>query len=275
MSITHRIETVTPEMAAKWIDKNGVNRKVIQSVVDLYASDMKNGRFLMAGEPVQFGASGRLLNGQHRLWASIQSDCSFQALVVRGIENEEEVMRVIDSGKKRTLAHALEINGMGSATLLAAIINTCWRYDKHRLMAPEYPSHAEAFAWYETHSEVREAVTVSYAVTRQIKLPPSVVGAAYYINAQVDPEAAEQFWVYAGSGEGLEGGDPILAYRRWIIGQIRDPKAPTPKVHLAYALKAMNAWRDGRSTRLLIWRTSEGMPERWDSTQPARKSRRG
>ena len=48
----HRFETVTPEIAYTWLERNTCNRNVIQLVVDRYARDMKSGRWHLTGDPV-------------------------------------------------------------------------------------------------------------------------------------------------------------------------------------------------------------------------------
>jgi hypothetical protein len=209
--VTIRRETITPEIATAWLERNLSNRNLVQSTVDRYARDMRAGRWHYTGDPIQFGISGRLLNGQHRLWACVEAEVAFECAIVRGIVNEEEVVDVLDTGVKRTLASALQIHGEKDTLVLASIINTCWRYDLDRC---------------------------------------------------TDSEAAEEFWRLACSGEGLTG-DPILAYRRWIMGSISKRDKPTPAVWLAYTLKAMNLWRAGKNIRVLVVKPDEGMPEVW------------
>lgn len=262
--ITHRIEIVTPEIAARWLERNETNRKLDQSTVDRYARDMRAGRWHLTGEPIQFGISGRLLNGQHRLWACVESDVAFETMVIRGLVNEDEIVDVIDTGKKRTLGNAFQIHGEKDAMLLAAIVNTCWRYEDDRCKGP-YPTHEEGLAYLNAHPNIREATKIARIVYSRVKAQASAVGAAYYLNSLVDGEASEEFWMRAADGEGLAAGDAILAYRRWVIQAVSRRDKPIPNIWLAYNLKAMSQWRAGKNVRVLAVKPDEGMPDTWDA----------
>jgi hypothetical protein len=261
--VTHRIEVVTPEIATKWLERNLSNRNVDQAVVDQYARDMRAGRWHMTGDPIQFGISGRLLNGQHRLWACFAADTPFETMVVRNLVNEVEIVDVIDTGKKRTLANAFQIHGEKDSNLLAGIVNLCWRFDSHALTGPEAPTHEEGLEYLREHPEIRDATLVARRVFTGIKATASPVGAAYHLNARVDPEAADEFWKLAATGEGLQSGSPILAWRRWVISQVAKREKPRQHVWLAYHLKAMSHWRAGKNIRLLVVKPDEPMPEPW------------
>lgn len=260
--VTHRIETITPEIAVSWLERNESNRNLDQSTVDRYARDMRAGRWHMTGDPIQFGISGRLLNGQHRLWACVEADTPFETMVIRGLVNEVEIVDVIDTGKKRTLGNALQIHGEKDAVLLAAIINHCWRFEDSKMKGP-WPTHEEGLEWLNDNPQVREATTLARYVYKNLKAQASSVGTAYYLNSRVDAIAAEEFWQKAATGELLSAGDPILAYRRWIHSAVSKREKPAPAVWLAYALKAMSLWRKGRSIRILVVKPDEGMPELW------------
>lgn len=262
LAVTHRIEVVTPEIAVKWLERTTSNRKLDQATVDRYARDMKAGRWHMTGDPIQFGISGRLLNGQHRLWACVEADTPFETMVIRNLVNEIEIVDVIDTGKKRTLGNALQIHGEKDANVLAAIVSACWRYDSDRLRGP-YPTHEEGLEYLRDNPDVRDAVLIARRVYTSLKAQVSMVGAAYYLNSRVDPEAAEEFWRLAASGEGLPSGSPILAYRRWVISALAKRDKPRPETWLAYNLKAMQQWRTSRPVRILVVKPDEGLPEPW------------
>lgn len=265
---------VTPEMATKWLERNDSNRPVDQSVVERYARDMRLGKWHFTGDPIQFGASGRLLNGQHRLWACIVADTPFEVNVVRGLENEEEVMRILDSGKKRTFGNALSIAGEKDCALLAAIVSTCWRYDEHRLRQTTWPSREEAFLYLAENPGIRTSTYVARMVYKGLKAQASACGAAFFINARVDAERSETFWKLASTGEGLRAGDPILAYRRWVISAVARRDKPSPNTWLAHNLKAMQQWRDERSVKLLAMKNEE-ISEPWAPLTYATRSKEG
>lgn len=58
---------VTPEMAAKWLEGNVLNRPLKQAHVDRLAREMAAGRWRLTHQGIAFDVSGCLIDGQHRL----------------------------------------------------------------------------------------------------------------------------------------------------------------------------------------------------------------
>jgi len=257
------IEIITPETAAEWLELNGLNRPVAQLVVTRIARDMSKGEYILTGESIIFGESGRLLDGQHRLWAIVESGVAIQSVVVRGIPNEERAIQFVDSGRSRTLQHAMHVTGTeGASKDLAAAANMAWRYEHHRFKQTDWPSRSEALTWIEDNGGIREAVTLAKSVYVNLRIPRTPVAVALYLNSRVDPEAAAEFWRLASTGEGLTAKDPILTYRRWAILTMAKRTNEHPQTWLLYNLKAMNQWRDGKQVGILAVKNGE-MPEPW------------
>ncbi len=119
--VTIAVEEITPEIAEKYIDSNYEgNRRLNQAWVNQLANDMKSGKFrLNPSAPIIFTTEGKLIDGQHRLWACIQSETPFEAYVFRNCD--EELYKVIDIGKTRTTADL--IGKRKHATRIAALVN--------------------------------------------------------------------------------------------------------------------------------------------------------
>lgn len=98
------IETITPEIAEKYLEDNyGKNRPLRQMVVNQYAEDMRTGNWIFnPTAPIAFSKDGYLLDGQHRLWACVQSGTEFTTLVVRNCD--EQIYKVTDIGVARSTA---------------------------------------------------------------------------------------------------------------------------------------------------------------------------
>ena len=65
---------VTPSMAARWLEGNTHNRPISQGHVERLACEMKSGRWRVTHQGLAFSPNGRLLDGQHRLWAIVMAD---------------------------------------------------------------------------------------------------------------------------------------------------------------------------------------------------------
>lgn len=109
MNITYGLETITPEMAEKYLEQNAVNRKVSNASVDKYAKDIQSGEFQVNGETIVFDALGRLKDGQHRLLAIIKTGIAVQILVVRGID---PLVNNFDIGKNRSIKDIIDMDGV-------------------------------------------------------------------------------------------------------------------------------------------------------------------
>lgn len=105
-----RIE-ITPKMAAEFLEKNfSDNRNIRNSVIEQYASDMRNERWTESGETIKFDEYGNLVDGQHRLQAVIKSGKTVAFFVVYGLK--ESAMTNIDIGARRTASDALKVFGI-------------------------------------------------------------------------------------------------------------------------------------------------------------------
>lgn len=125
------IMTVTPEMAKEFLKGNILNRTVSDSVVTQYASDMKANRWSVTGSGISIAKDGRLLDGQHRLFAIIKADVPVELLVCSEIENN---VATFDVGKKRTLRDQYKLKLGRNDNLLTsstgcAFINSCYDVD--------------------------------------------------------------------------------------------------------------------------------------------------
>ena len=73
-SHTSGIVEVTPETAAQWLKGNTQNRPINEEKVAEYAEKMRLGTWRSGrGMPIIRRSDGRLINGQHRLYAIIRA----------------------------------------------------------------------------------------------------------------------------------------------------------------------------------------------------------
>lgn len=98
---------VTPELAAKWLERNTRNRDLRQSVVERYAADMRAGRWMVTGDAIAFDRNGVVINGQHRLWAVLEAGITVRMIAV--FDLEPETVSVLDDHLKRNLRDVARI----------------------------------------------------------------------------------------------------------------------------------------------------------------------
>lgn len=104
------MELVTPAIANVWLNLNNTNRKLRDGVVELYASDMKEGRWTQCAANICFYEDGDLADGQHRLWAIVESETSQTFGIMRGLPRPAGLN--IDTGAGRTIVDNGRISGI-------------------------------------------------------------------------------------------------------------------------------------------------------------------
>lgn len=188
--VTSNVETIGPDEAAKILEGCGKNRAVSQHTVDRYAKAMEDGKWALNGESVIVGRDGRLVDGQHRLWAVIQSGCTVDMLVVRGVDQES--FETCDQGMNRTPTHALQAAGIEAARAIAPIMR--WRayYIATAGKTPTVgthihskPDHGELIRAVKSHPGLESAAHWLYRMKRTNKMIPcGPFGAFAYLVAE-------------------------------------------------------------------------------------------
>ena len=122
-----RVQTITPERASEWLAANTTNRPVSKAVVRSFAQAMRRGEWMVTHQGIAFDTRGVLVDGQHRLAAIIEADRPVELTVFT--EVGEGTFDVLDTGKRRSAADVLAIEGEKSSTMLAAMVRTVWLYE--------------------------------------------------------------------------------------------------------------------------------------------------
>lgn len=117
---------ITPEIARNYLNYNTNNRKKSTRNIKFLVDQMKNNLFLENGESIVFDIFNNLTDGQHRLEAIIKSGKSYHIPVVRGVNSNS--MATYDTGKNRSAADVLGLNGFKNTTTLSALIKFINKY---------------------------------------------------------------------------------------------------------------------------------------------------
>lgn len=96
---------VTPELASELLDNNVNNRSLRQSYVNHLVNELTEGRWHLTHQGIAVATDGRLLDGQHRLTAIVESGLS--ATLNISYDCDPNAFKVIDTGTARTCADVL------------------------------------------------------------------------------------------------------------------------------------------------------------------------
>lgn len=242
------LEDITPQRACDWLDTNTHNRNLRWPVVHKYARDMLNGDWHLTGDPIQFADNGTLHDGQHRLYAVMDSGVTVRMFVCRGLASSTQ--QYIDQGLARRPGDALALSGHPNNHLLGAVARIGVQDETGTLLGDHSIkiSHAEILQWVQEHPDIPECVKIMMNGSRQsrIPLPPSVAVYCYYRLRRVDEIDAIEFIDALASGANLAPHSPVLAlHDRLTRIAINRQKLSTPEL-LAVVFRAWNAYRDRR-----------------------------
>lgn len=107
--ITTSIEDIGPRKADEYLDSvHPENRAICLRTVSAYSRDMQSGGWSDYTE-IRFDAAGRLIDGQHRMSAILESGATQTFLVIRGLP--ESCIQNLDAGRKRTVNQTTKMMG--------------------------------------------------------------------------------------------------------------------------------------------------------------------
>ena len=195
------IQQITPEVAARMLEKNDINRPLSKQRVESYARQMREGKWQLNGESISVAADGTLLNGQTRLNAVIAAGVTVPMLIVTGIRKETFV--TFDQGRNRTNADIFSIAGVPNASKISTIVtryialksNNSFMNDDAAICGGSYTKDAikrfnkgELLKIYEQHADAFRSALLfcDGLIRREIKLLTLSEIAAFYVYETVD-----------------------------------------------------------------------------------------
>lgn len=213
---------VTPEIAEQYLKLNTGNfRPIDSSRVDRYASDMLNGNWEFAGDPIRFSET-ILIDGQHRLRAVVKSGVSLAFVVIRGMSESSALS--IDKGKSRSTTDWLRHAGYKNGKMVASIARLCLLHERgywgHVAFMSGYCSDTDVVDFVEKHDEnLQNACKIANHCRNLISVPIS--GAVALISSKYgnpyDYETVRWFFHGLSTGEDLKRTDPVLHLRNRMI----------------------------------------------------------
>lgn len=227
---------ITPEIAKDFGAYNDRNRKVSRHTIAAYARDMKARRWRYTGEPIKFSEDGKLLDGQQRLAACILAQTPFETLVIRGIDIEAQ--RVMDQGRRRTVADNLTIHGYKDATLLAAAAKTLLVFKEGESKHKHRSTSSEIEGMIDKHPLLGESCPVT---VKAMGITRSLLTAIHYVgkHLQDEPEKADAF---VRVFKTVEPSYPHDAAHAWCIKLIKDRELRTLKASSELMRGSIHAW---------------------------------
>lgn len=251
------LRTITPAWAAKTLkDKNTDNRAMNIKHVAKLADEIKSGRWKVNGDTICIN-DDRLIDGQHRLAAVVQTGITIQSFVIEGIPSD--VFDTKDVGKRRSPGDTLSVRGEKNSYRLASALALTDRYMTCRGDQNVNYSNTEIEGLLEKYPDIRDSLQVG--VQCKDILPPSLLDACHYIFSRIDTKLADEFVTKIIKGTGLEDRDPFYILRERLVKNSVSKAKLTKPYMLALCIKAWNYTRKGMKVRFLRWRDTGEVTE--------------
>lgn len=253
--------TLTPELAMQLLERNGLNRPLNEQHVSRIARQIKGGKWRFNGDSIKVADTEDILDGQHRLWAVIESKQAVETVIVYGIERE--AFSTIDTLRKpRSGSDVLALVGAHThrPTIAQAIV---WllRWKRGTLLEFKSPKNRiENSDIEEGYAQNGGIVQAAHRVANLRRLAnTSLMAFLYYVIVNRNPELAERMIKTLEYPSAVGINDPFFCLRAYFLSDHQ--KSKLPLVTIALTIKAANAAHKGQLVKVLNWRNQGDRPE--------------
>lgn len=261
-------EIITPALAKLYLTSNNNNRSLNKNLIKRYADAMVRGEWKMNGDSIRFSISGRLLDGQHRMSAIIESKRPIELLVIRGLA--EDVFDTIDQGRKRRMADVLHIQGFKNNVELGSLLSLIYYHQlgdigkmKSQYIFP-FPTPQQLLCVLQ-----KDEKAIEYSKKFFLKLrcnsrlvPSSICMYMHYVLVKKGYEKeAGVFLLHLIKGANLEDESPILWVRNYFI-KLKGDGFRIDKIYAAaLMIKAWNAYIQNKKIKNITHKMKDNFPK--------------
>ena len=252
--LTIDIRDITPELAAQWLKDAAPNRRIRPDFIRQLVSDITTGRWILNGAPIRFDGFGRVVDGQHRLAAIAKSGVTVTSVIIAGITPDAQ--ETIDEGLARKFADVLRMRGEKYYAVLAAATAWVEHYKAGTLSngRGNRISTTQLAARLAATPELRLGVEWARTAGEDCPLYGSLSALLYVVFGELSREDRSEFLSALATGEALDAEHPVLVLRQALLRAVqKSVNKPHPRVQVAWAIKAWNAFRAGESIKILKW----------------------
>ncbi len=249
---------ITPEMAAKLLEANTLNRSLRQPLIDRIARQIKAGKWRFNGDTLKISSDGKILDGQHRLWAIVLADISVETVIVYDIAEDAfstiDTIRALRNGADVLGLAGLDRHRRSTSTALTWLIR--WQrgvVDTHK-SRKNLVENSDIEECFQNHADM--ALAVDRCSRTKGLISPGISGFLYYIFSNQDQELADRFLKTLLDPVDVAVNDPFFRFRAWLITSLDAKRRREGSEMIALAFKAWNYARDGKTISVLSWRNS-------------------
>lgn len=242
-------EKLTPELAEYLLtERNPNNRRVSETSMNRYETDLKNGDWQRNGETLKISKDGLLNDGQHRCETVVRTRIPMTVTWVFGLTRESRYS--VDQGKTKLAADYLSMDNVAYSSNVAVISGLLWQYDKLGWVNTR-GGNGKGTISRPTKAQVRETYGMHPKLKASIQAVPtngcravgghSALAFCHYLFSKIDPSDAALFIQKLIDGDDLGKTSWIYHCRERLLKAKAGRLHTGEKVELIF--RAWNAWR--------------------------------
>ena len=258
---------MTPPLARKLLGTMVNNRNIKKRSLSKIVEDIKSNQWVSNnGESIKINSQGRLLDGQHRLQAIIETNKPLELYITFNCDIDS--INTVDTGSSRSLTNVLKINNIKYYNTIGSIIQSesvimsgsSIRNISNATKVKGYPRVVDL---------VKNNLEYLYFICKEsdkLKVKFPLITSSFYskyfnIFYKIDKEICFDFFRKLTTGEDCDA--PIFLLRQILI---KDSSKSVKKMSLkekeALFIKCWNHYVDGTELKTLRWQAnSEDFPK--------------
>jgi len=246
---------VSPDMAELFLRGNEGNYRAMRNPHKRkMVADMVSGDWSFTNATIAFDVDDRLVDGQHRLSAIVESGTSQWFLIVRGMPIGSQKNPAIDTGARRSVSTHLHNQGVANSNVVASAARMLWLLKDSsatRSGSVRAASDTKVARMITGNPSIVDAAVATSRCRKVAK--PSVVTAWYWIVAKVNAELADECILILSGSQESSTTHPFAKCREVFLQSLADKKVGgmKPDVQFRYLMSAWEKALDGATTKLL------------------------
>lgn len=246
---------LTPELAAKLLEQNKLNRPLSAQHVTRIENQIQTGKWKFNGDTIKVSESGDVVDGQHRLYAVFNCGIAVETIIVYGVD--KDAFSTVDTLRKpRSGADVLHCAGatkyLGPT---AAALRWLLRFQRKCIPDMGLPQNkienSDIEAAYKAHPGIAKAV--ERVMPARHVADAGVMAFMYYLVSHRDYDLAERFINTLINPISAATDDPFFLLRHYFIKRREREQRRDNVESIALMIKAMNYAKRNKTIAKLKW----------------------
>ncbi|MGO8993924.1 MAG: hypothetical protein ACLQVI_11385 [Polyangiaceae bacterium] len=195
---------VTPELAKAWLQRNVINRPLVERHVEDLVWEVKNGQWKLTHQGIAFNRRGELIDGQHRLTAIARAGGTMHVRVTFNVDGSYD--SPIDTGLRVRRAHDilhLTPRDVAICNALLALERSSHHQGSASKIGQVHAQHRAGIDWVKQTFPFQRGITASLLAAHAFAHPAAPRDVASF---------AKQFLSHTGSSSN----EPAIVLHRYL-----------------------------------------------------------